>query len=39
MNNSTRTLQVTTLVLAGILLAGCGGAKVLKEPVPMQATK
>jgi hypothetical protein len=39
MNNSIRTLQLTILVVAGILLAGCGGTKVLKQPMPLQATQ
>ena len=39
MNTSIRTLQLTALAFAGIVLTGCGGTKVLKETVPIEATQ
>lgn len=39
MNTSIRTLQITMLACVAILLSGCGGTKMLKESVPVQATQ
>lgn len=35
-NNSKKMIRIGAAILVGALLTGCGGAKVLKEPVPME---